>query len=155
MTYKVEEVGQKGEIVIGEELRRELGVGPGWRAYQFLGEGHLKIYFRPPDDGKPPGRKARQEPEEKRRARRGMGRSAQFRMEGKSGRKDGPQGANIVSRFLDTNVIIRYLTGDHPDMFEKAAQIIEEVEDLTITRRRTRRNCVCASVSLSEISFGK
>ena len=53
MTYKVEEVGQKGEIVIGEELRRELGVGPGWRAYQFLGEGHLKIYFRPPDDGKP------------------------------------------------------------------------------------------------------
>ena len=38
-----------------------------------------------------------------------------------------------MSRFLDTNVIIRYLTGDHPDMFEKAAQIIEEVEDLTIT----------------------
>ena len=53
MTYKVEEVGQKGEIVIGEELREKLGIGPGWRAYQFLGEGCLKIYFRPPDDGKP------------------------------------------------------------------------------------------------------
>ena len=53
MTYKVEEVGQNGEIAIGEELRKKLGIGPGWRAYQFLGEGCLKIYFRPPDDGKP------------------------------------------------------------------------------------------------------
>ncbi len=53
MTYKVEEVGQKGEIVIGEELREKLGVGPGWRAYQFLEDDHLIIYFQPPDDGKP------------------------------------------------------------------------------------------------------
>ena len=53
MTYKVEEVGQNGEIVIGEELREKLGIGPGWRAYQYLEEDHLIIYFHPPDDGKP------------------------------------------------------------------------------------------------------
>ena len=53
MTYAVEKVGQKGEMVIDEELRQKLGIGPGWRAYQFLEEGYLKIYFRPPDDGKP------------------------------------------------------------------------------------------------------
>ena len=53
MTYKVEEVGKKGEIVIGEELREKLGIGPGWRAYQYLEEDHIIIYFRPPDDGKP------------------------------------------------------------------------------------------------------
>ena len=38
-----------------------------------------------------------------------------------------------MSVFLDTNVIVRYLTGDHPDMSERAAQIIEEAENLTIT----------------------
>ena len=38
-----------------------------------------------------------------------------------------------MSVFLDTNVIIRYLTGDHPDMLESATQIIEEVDDLKIT----------------------
>ena len=48
MTYKVEEVGQDGEVVIGEELREKLGIGPGWRAYQFLEDDHLIIYFRPP-----------------------------------------------------------------------------------------------------------
>lgn len=49
MTYKVEEVGEKGEIVIGEELREKLGIGLGWRAYQILEDDHLKIYFIPPD----------------------------------------------------------------------------------------------------------
>lgn len=55
MTYKVEKVGHKGEVVIGEELREKLGIGPGWRAYQFLTDDAncLKIYFLPPDDGKP------------------------------------------------------------------------------------------------------
>lgn len=48
MTYKVEEVGEKGEIVIGEELREKLGIGPGWRAYQFVEDDHLIIYFHPP-----------------------------------------------------------------------------------------------------------
>ena len=53
MAYAVEKVGENGEIVIGEQLRKKLGIGPGWRAYQYLEEDHLIIYFRPPDDGKP------------------------------------------------------------------------------------------------------
>ncbi len=50
MAYKVGEVGKDGEVVIGEELREELGVKPGWRAFQFMGDGHVKIYFAPPKD---------------------------------------------------------------------------------------------------------
>ena len=46
--YAVEEVGEKGEVVIGDEFLEELGVKPGWRAYQFMGEDHVKIYFAPP-----------------------------------------------------------------------------------------------------------
>lgn len=46
--YAVEEVGQKGEVVIGDEFLEELGVKPGWRAFQFMGEDHVKIYFVPP-----------------------------------------------------------------------------------------------------------
>lgn len=53
MDYKVEQVGEKGEIIIGKELLEELGVEPGWRAFQFMGLNHVKIYFMPPDDGKP------------------------------------------------------------------------------------------------------
>ena len=48
--YAVEEVGQKGEVVIGDEFLEELGVEPGWRAFQFKGEDHVKIYFAPPKD---------------------------------------------------------------------------------------------------------
>ena len=50
MAYKVEEVGQKGEVVIGEDLLKELGVKPGWRAFQFRGDNHVKIYFAPPKE---------------------------------------------------------------------------------------------------------
>lgn len=39
----------------------------------------------------------------------------------------------MMSVFLNTSVIIRYLTGDHPEMSDQATQIIEEVDDLTIT----------------------
>ena len=46
-------VGEWGEIVIDGKLREELGIGPGWRAYQFVNDGRLTIYFRPPDDGRP------------------------------------------------------------------------------------------------------
>ena len=46
-------VGEQGEIVIDGKLREELGIGPGWRAYQFVNDGRLTIYFRPPDDGRP------------------------------------------------------------------------------------------------------
>ena len=45
-------VGERGEIVIDGKLREELGIGPGWRAYQFVDDGRLKIYFLPPDDGR-------------------------------------------------------------------------------------------------------
>lgn len=35
--------------------------------------------------------------------------------------------------FLDTSVIVRYLTGDTPELAEQAAGIIDEVDDLLIT----------------------
>ncbi len=38
-----------------------------------------------------------------------------------------------MSVFLNTSVIVRYLTNDHPEMSNQATQIIEEVDDLTIT----------------------
>ena len=41
-------VGTKGQVVIDKAIRDRLGISPGWRAYQTLEEGHVKIYFRPP-----------------------------------------------------------------------------------------------------------
>ena len=41
-------VGTKGQVVIDKAIRDQLGISPGWRAYQTLEEGHVKIYFRPP-----------------------------------------------------------------------------------------------------------
>ena len=38
-----------------------------------------------------------------------------------------------MSVFLNTSVIVRYLTNDHPEMSDQATQIIEEVDDVTIT----------------------
>jgi predicted nucleic acid-binding protein len=38
-----------------------------------------------------------------------------------------------LSGFLDTSVIVRYLTGDTPDLSERAARIIEEVSDLQVS----------------------
>ena len=38
-----------------------------------------------------------------------------------------------MSVFLNTSVIVRYLTNDHPEMSDQATQIIEEVDELTIT----------------------
>ena len=38
-----------------------------------------------------------------------------------------------MSVFLNTSVIVRYLTNDHPEMSDQTTQIIEEVDDLTIT----------------------
>ncbi len=35
--------------------------------------------------------------------------------------------------FLNTSVIVRYLTNDQPEMSNQATQIIEEVDDLAIT----------------------
>ena len=41
-------VGIKGQVVIDKAIRDRLGISPGWRAYQTLDEGYVKIYFRPP-----------------------------------------------------------------------------------------------------------
>jgi predicted nucleic acid-binding protein len=38
-----------------------------------------------------------------------------------------------VSGYLDTSVIVRYLTGDVPEMARRAAGIIDEEDDLTVT----------------------
>jgi predicted nucleic acid-binding protein len=38
-----------------------------------------------------------------------------------------------VSSFLDTSFVVRYLTGDPPELAEKAAQIIDKEQDLLIT----------------------
>ncbi|MEW6033429.1 MAG: PIN domain-containing protein [Chloroflexota bacterium] len=38
-----------------------------------------------------------------------------------------------MSGFLDTSVIVRYLTGDPPELAEKAAEIIDGVEPLRVT----------------------
>lgn len=41
-------VGTKGQVVIDKAIRDQLGISPGWRAYQTLDEGYVKIYFQPP-----------------------------------------------------------------------------------------------------------
>jgi len=38
-----------------------------------------------------------------------------------------------LSGFLDTSVVVRYLTGDPPESAEQAAKIIDGVDDLLIT----------------------
>ena len=38
-----------------------------------------------------------------------------------------------MSGFLDTSIIVRYLTGDSPQLAEQAAEIIDKDEDLKIT----------------------
>ena len=38
-----------------------------------------------------------------------------------------------MSGFLDTSIVVRYLTGDPPELAEKAAQIIDREERLWIT----------------------
>lgn len=38
-----------------------------------------------------------------------------------------------TSGFLDTSVVVRYLTGDAPDLTERAARIIESDADLILT----------------------
>ena len=39
----------------------------------------------------------------------------------------------VVTGFLDTSVVVRYLTGDPPDMAAKAARIIDEEDGLQLT----------------------
>lgn len=48
MTYLV---GTKGQVVIAKEIRKQLGVKPGWVAVQRLVEDRVEIYFLPPEHG--------------------------------------------------------------------------------------------------------
>ncbi|HLI50837.1 MAG TPA: AbrB/MazE/SpoVT family DNA-binding domain-containing protein [Thermomicrobiaceae bacterium] len=41
-------VGTKGQIVIAKEIRDELGIEPGWTAFQQIVDDHVEIYFLPP-----------------------------------------------------------------------------------------------------------
>lgn len=43
------EVGPAGQIIIEQEIRDRLGIGPGWRAIQQLVDDHVEIYFVPPE----------------------------------------------------------------------------------------------------------
>jgi AbrB family looped-hinge helix DNA binding protein len=42
-------VGPKGQVVITKRIRDQLGVQPGWRAFQILVDDHVEIYFVPPE----------------------------------------------------------------------------------------------------------
>jgi AbrB family looped-hinge helix DNA binding protein len=42
-------VGSKGQVVISKAIRDELGVQPGWLALQRLVDGHVELYFLPPE----------------------------------------------------------------------------------------------------------
>jgi AbrB family looped-hinge helix DNA binding protein len=46
MTYTV---GPKGQVVISKEIRDKLGIQPGWLALQRLVDGHVELYFVPPE----------------------------------------------------------------------------------------------------------
>ena len=54
-------------------------------------------------------------------------------MDDRSRGKDGPQGALPLNGFLDTSVVVRYLTGDPPEMAVKAARMIDRVDGLLVT----------------------
>ena len=54
-------------------------------------------------------------------------------MERASSGKGWGKETGIVSGFLDTSIVVRYLTGDQPELSEQAARIIDSTEDLQIT----------------------
>ena len=42
-------VGTKGQVVISKEIRDELGIKPGWLAFQRVVDGHVELHFLPPE----------------------------------------------------------------------------------------------------------
>ena len=50
-----------------------------------------------------------------------------------SNEKDGEEKEGQLSGFLDTSVIVRYLTGSPPETAAEAVRIIHQVDDLQIT----------------------
>jgi predicted nucleic acid-binding protein len=50
------------------------------------------------------------------------------------GRLDrGSQGQDVMSRFLDTSIVVRYLTGDPPELADMAAKVLDGEADLKLT----------------------
>lgn len=42
-------VGTKGQVVINKDIRRKLGIEPGWLALQRIVDDHVEVYFLPPE----------------------------------------------------------------------------------------------------------
>ncbi len=47
--------------------------------------------------------------------------------------QDGPDRTGLLTRFLDTSVLIRYLTADIPELAIRATEIIDGEDDLWLT----------------------
>ena len=47
----VSRVGQKYQMVLDRQARRQLGVQPGWIAVQTVAGDHLEVRFLPPEHG--------------------------------------------------------------------------------------------------------
>ena len=63
-------------------------------------------------------------------------------MGGRGPREDGKVGPRVVSGFLDTSMVVRYLVRDVPEMAEQAAAVIDGEEELWVT-----------GVVLAEVSY--
>jgi len=44
----------------------------------------------------------------------------------------GPSGRSAVSAFLDTNVLVRHLTGDPPGLAQRASRFLSDAEELLV-----------------------
>lgn len=53
-------------------------------------------------------------------------------MESKDRRKVPPKGHDFLTSFVDTNVVVRYLIGDNPELARRAARIIHQAKYLLI-----------------------
>jgi AbrB family looped-hinge helix DNA binding protein len=42
-------VGPKGQVVIAKEIRKRLGIEPGWVTLQRVVDDHVELYFLPPE----------------------------------------------------------------------------------------------------------
>lgn len=45
----------------------------------------------------------------------------------------GVQGKDVMSRFVDTSVVVRYLTGDTPKLADRAAEVLDAEAELRLT----------------------
>ena len=42
-------IGPEGQITISQEIRDQLGIGPGWEVVQQVVDGHVELYFSSPE----------------------------------------------------------------------------------------------------------